>query len=310
MDVDRLLSDTSQRLRARNERMTPVRRAVVLCLAESAEPLPLSVIAADATAADPGLSAEGVAHAVSMFVAMGIVSRHGDGDAAQYTLHPAACAGAGSPQQLLDVPLVTIFEEYGAGAEAIGQQVADRLGIPFIGQSISSETFEAAAQRDAVEANFFERFLRSFTPMPTDADLVWDLASRTDHEIVTENTESLLWLAAEGAVIVGRNATKILQREPQALHVKLTGPVESRVAYASATTGISLEQARRRQEREDRVRADLARRLYRWDPTQSGLFDLTVNTASFTDAHAADLIVATFRNAVEDFPHAPRTPQA
>ena len=58
-------------------------------------------------------------------------------------------------------------------------------------------------------------------------------------------------------------------------------------------------------EREDRVRADLARRLYRWDPTQSELFDLTINTASFTDAHAADLIVSAFRFAVADFPQAP-----
>lgn len=305
MEVDRLISDTGQRLRVRGERMTPVRRAVLVCLAERPDAVRGTDIVADATASDPGLTAEGVAHALATFESMGVITRHGEGDAARYQLHPAACAGAGAPRPILDVPLVTIYEEYGAGAEAIGKRVARLLGVPFIGQSVSSETFEAAAQRDAVEANFFERFLRSFTPMPTDTDLVWDLASRTDHEIVSENTESLLWLAAEGAVIVGRNATKILHREPQALHVKLTGPVEARVAYASAKSGIPLDQARRRQEREDRVRADLARRLYRWDPTQSELFDLTINTASFTDAHAADLIVSAFRFAVADFPQAP-----
>lgn len=309
MDLDRLISDTSQRLRGRGERMTAPRRAVLVFLAEHPDAAPRAELTAAVIGNDPGLTSEGVAHALATFEAMGVVTREGDGEAARFRLHPAACGGAGLPKQTLGVPLVTIFEQYGAGAEAIGQRVAAQLGVPYIGQAVSSETFEAAAERDAAEANFFERFLRSLTPMPTDADLTWDLASRTDHEIVTENTESLLELAGRGAVILGRNATKIFAREPKALHVKLTGPADARVAYAAAQAGIPLDQARKRQEREDRVRADLARRLYRWDPTQTQPFDLIVNTASFTADHAADIIVLAFKYAVEDFPR-PQPPSA
>ena len=303
MDVDRLISDTSQRLRGRGERMTAVRRAVLICLAERGEPTSRAEVCDEVIENDPGLTAEGVAHALATFESMGVITRQGEGDAALHTLHPAACGSAGLPQQTLGVPLVTIFEQYGAGAEAIGQRVAAQLGVPYIGWAVSSETFEAAAERDAAEANFFERFLRSLTPMPADADLTWDLASRTDHEIVTENTRTLLELAAHGAVILGRNATKIFAREPKGLHVKLTGPADARVAYAAAQAGIPLEQARKRQEREDRVRADLARRLYRWDPNQTQPFDLILNTASFTADHAADIIVGAFKYAVTDFPH-------
>lgn len=135
--------------------------------------------------------------------------------------------------------------------------------------------------------------------MPT---LVWDLASRTDHEIVTENTESLLWLAAEGAVIVGRDATKILQREPQAPPRETHRSIRSRVAYASATTEFSLEQARRRQERGDRVRADLARRRC-WIRRGQGC-STSPSTRPPSPTPAADLIVAAFRNAVEFPPRA------
>lgn len=302
MDVDKLISDTSQRLRARGERMTALRRAVLITLAERNAPVTASAIAADVVTTDPGLPGESVVHALATFESMGVVAREGAGEEATFRLHPSALGGA-EPRRLLDVPLVTIYEQYGSGAEAIGQRVAAQLDVPFIGQAVSSETFEAAAERDAAEANFFERFLRSLTPMPADADLTWDLASRTDHEIVTENTETLLTLAARGAVVQGRNATKIFQREPRALHVKLTGPAEARVAYAATQAGIPLDQARKRQEREDRVRADLARRLYRWDPTQTGPFDLILNTASFTADHAADIIVLAFKYAVQDFPH-------
>lgn len=302
MDLDRLISDTSQRLRGRGERMTTVRRAVLVCLAERSEPATHEQVCAEVTRVDPGLTVEGVAYALATFEALGVVTRHGEGEMARYELRPEACGGAGLPQQVLGVPLVTIFEQYGAGAEAIGQRVAAQLGVPYIGWAVSSETFEAAAERDAAEANFFERFLRSLTPMPADADLTWDLASRTDHEIVAENTRTLMELSARGAVILGRNATKIFAREPKALHVKLTGPAEARIAYAASQADIPLEQARKRQEREDRVRVDLARRLYRWDPHQTQPFDLTLNTASFTADHAADIIVGAFKHAVTDFP--------
>lgn len=151
--------------------------------------------------------------------------------------------------------IVTLFEQYGAGAEVIGPRVAEALGTRFMDQAVSSETLEAAAERDLVEENFFERFLRSFTPMPSaDADLAWALEVRTDHEVSADLAERLLAAVEDGGVVLGRNATKILADEPRALHVKLVGSVASRVARAANLAGISIEQASRRQEREPGAR--------------------------------------------------------
>lgn len=191
--------------------------------------------------------------------------------------------------------IVTLFEQYGAGAETVGRRVAAALGVPFVGQMVSSEAFEAAAERDIVEENFFERFLRSFTPMPTaDADIAWALEARSDQEMAAEHARILSELVVGGAVVLGRSATKVLADEPRALHVKLIGPVASRVARAAEQAGIPVEQARKRQEREDRVRADLARRLFRWDPATDEHFDLVVDTGAFTLDQTADLIVHAF----------------
>ena len=195
--------------------------------------------------------------------------------------------------------IVTLFEQYGAGAEIIGPRVAEALGTGFINQALDSVTLEAAAERDLVEENFFERFLRSFTPMPSaDADLAWALEVRTDHEMVADITARLAAaLDARGgdAVVLGRSATKVLADEPRALHVKLVGSVASRVARAAHLAGISIEQASRRQEREDQVRADTARRLFRWDPRSDDDFNLVIDTGAFTLDQAASLIVTAYR---------------
>ncbi|MFV0450683.1 MAG: AAA family ATPase [Propioniciclava sp.] len=192
--------------------------------------------------------------------------------------------------------IVTLFEEYGAGAEDIGPLVGQALGVPFVDQAVTSETFEAAAEREAVEENFFERFLSSFTPMPSiEGDVTWALEVRTDQAIAAEGAEQLRSLITEGAVVLGRNATAVLADEPQALHVKLVAPVADRIVHAATSAGITPERARRRQEREDRVRVDLARRLHRWDPLAHDPFDLVVNTSAYPADRAARLIVEAFR---------------
>ncbi len=48
------------------------------------------------------------------------------------------------------LPVVTIFEEYGAGAEEVGHRVATALGLPFHARAFSSEAIEGedAPQRE------------------------------------------------------------------------------------------------------------------------------------------------------------------
>ena len=61
-------------------------------------------------------------------------------------------------------------------------------------------------------------------------------------------------------MILGRNGAVILADRRGALHVLLTGRVEDRIARAAETAGISREQAARRLESEDSIRAEISQR--------------------------------------------------
>lgn len=192
--------------------------------------------------------------------------------------------------------IVTLFEEYGAGAADIGPRVAERLGVPYVTQRFSSDDIEAAEAHEEKEETLIGRFFKSFTPIAeADADITWAMDAMADSETVAENTRSVLQSLQSGGVILGRSSTQILARMPGVLHVKLMGPVEERIARAAAEAGVDHERARRRQEREDRVRVEMSKRYYRWDPGNDSNYDLVLNTGTFTVEQAVDLVVQAYR---------------
>lgn len=195
---------------------------------------------------------------------------------------------------MTDQPVVTIWGTYGAGAEDIARSVATALGVPFVGQRYSSETIEAA-ESGAVDEPWLLRVLGSLGRAVATADggVLWDQLADEDRD------ESIRELHAEvadaGGVVVGRNGTVILADLPTALHVKVDGPVEDRIAHVCATLGVDEHVARSRQAREDAVRAEMSLRLMGWDPRHNDRFDLVVNTTQLSHDQAVALIVAAQR---------------
>lgn len=191
-------------------------------------------------------------------------------------------------------PVVTIFETYGAGAGVLGPRLAAALGVPFIGQAFSSEDLENAETAPALEENLLTRILAQLGRGASAAD--GGVFSGPQRERATaERIAAVRAACADGAVIVGRNATVILADVPHALHVKLDGPAEQRIARGAAEAGIDLAHARSRQVREDRVRAEMSLRLHNWDPRQNDRYDLVVNTTALGDDAALELILAAHR---------------
>jgi hypothetical protein len=87
----------------------------------------------------------------------------------------------------------------------------------------------------------------------------------------------------------------ILKDWPEALHVRLDGPLKQRVARAAQESGIDLERAAQRQRREDQIRADMSIELYGWDPRELDYYDLAVNTGTMDLDTCVDLIVQAAR---------------
>jgi len=187
-------------------------------------------------------------------------------------------------------PVITLFEAYGAGAEAIGPRLAERLGVPFIGQRWSSEDLAAHEARERKSP--FDWFSGGLGAVGLDAGLAGLGTNRADE--VRTNARFVLESTAAGAVILGRNATVILGDDPRAFHVKLAGEVDARIARAAASAGIGREEAARRQVREDRMRAELSLVLHNWDPRHEDRFDLVVNTVRLGDDLAVEIILAAY----------------
>lgn len=191
-------------------------------------------------------------------------------------------------------PVVTLWETYGSGAATVGSAVASALQVPFLAQHISSEELEAAAEPRAGDDSLLTRVLNTLGRTAPSADAgVFSGAVLTRE--VADHVRRLREAVAEGGVVVGRNATVILADIPTALHVKLDGPLEQRLARAATEAGIDLAHARARQAREDRVRAEMSLRLHNWDPRDNDRFDLVINTGMLSTDMAAAMIVAAYR---------------
>ena len=114
-------------------------------------------------------------------------------------------------------------------------------------------------------------------------------------ELVAANTRYVQEAAREGGVIMGRNGAFILADWPEALHVRLDGPVEQRVANAAQESGIDLERAAQRQKREDQIRADMSVELYGWDPREVDYYHLVLNTGTLDLDTCVDIILQAAR---------------
>lgn len=189
--------------------------------------------------------------------------------------------------------VVTLWETYGCGMQEIAVRVAAELGLHLHQQAFSSEDIEAR-EAQSESQGLFSRIVAaigSATPNNESDALPATIAASSKSELVTKNTETVIRSAREGGIILGRNATVILAHRPRTLHVKLDGSKEFRIQNAATLRGISPDRATKRQETEDKVRADMSIDLYRWDPRTSEAYDLVLNVGTFDQDTVVKMIV-------------------
>jgi cytidylate kinase len=192
-------------------------------------------------------------------------------------------------------PVVTMFESYGSGASYIGPRVAQALGLPFHEQAFSSEAIDDAMTKhesEGVLSQVLTAMGGSYAGLEGHAVAV---AQQDNYELIMDNTRTVMEAAREGGVVTGRNGALILADWPGALHVLLDGPLQQRIERAARESGIDVEQAAKRQKREDRVRADMSIQFYGWDPRETTRYDLVVNTGVMDLDTCVEIIVQAAR---------------
>lgn len=170
--------------------------------------------------------------------------------------------------------VITIGRQCGSGGHAIGERLAQRLGIPFY-------------DKDALET----MTLRENTPEPSCTSLLFNLATGIyDGYLLTKPTEGdataglaqlIRDLADRGpCVIVGRCADHILQDRADCLRVFVYGNMEDRVRRMADREHLTEDEARRQIENKDFLRARHYRLVTGQTWGQEENYDLTLNTSA------------------------------
>lgn len=183
--------------------------------------------------------------------------------------------------------------------------MARRLGVAFVDRALTAAVAADLAERTERVATFeddlgagLSHWLAVFVEpagawggMTTPPDLQFhDARSYKRHVAMVLHHQ-----AEQGAVILGRGAQIVLRNAPRALHVRLDGPPERRIAQATEFCGIEPATARRAQHHTDAARHRYIRRLYHRDVADPRLYHLVIDATAVPWATCVEIIVAAVR---------------
>jgi cytidylate kinase len=194
--------------------------------------------------------------------------------------------------------VLTIEREYGSGAAAIAQKVAERLGWKLWDQLLTDEICrrmecdrrhveEREERRDPLPHRLLKAFLRgSF-----EGSLKTPQLKIADAEGIRRMTEQIVRAAAaEGnAVIVGRGSAYYLHDQPNVFHVFIFAPFEEKVRRLQSE-GKSQSEAIELAETVDADKAAFIKEHFGIEWPTRHFFDLMVNSAMGEEA-AVQIIV-------------------
>ena len=174
--------------------------------------------------------------------------------------------------------LITLSASYGSGGSRVGPELAAALDVPFLDRAIPS------AVADHLHVAEDEVLAREESPGGLLARIRSSLALSPEHDedYFRRETERVLheFAATGNAVILGRAGAVVLRDDDRALHVRLYGPVERRIAQAAALEDIDVDEAERRLKQNDRARESYVRHYYGVDARNPTLYHLVIDSTA------------------------------
>jgi len=176
--------------------------------------------------------------------------------------------------------------------------VAQRLGVEFLDRAIPTRVAERlrvpiddALAHDESLGDAIGRLVSTFALLPELAGAMAQ-AGYLSGEDYRRETERLIKEHTDGgAVILGRAGAVILRDHPEALHVRLDGPPERRVARAMEIEGLTKADAERLRKEGDRAREAYVRHFYSCDARDPALYHLVIDSTAIPLETVAELIV-------------------
>lgn len=187
--------------------------------------------------------------------------------------------------------VVTISATFGARGDRIARATADRLGLPFVDRAMPLAVGRRlhlpeglAESLDEPVPSRWARIVQAFANIAAPvgpAQLPIEVPDTVER--FREVTEAMLAGVADrtGAVVLGRAGMLALGRRPDALCVRLDGPVEARVANAVAA-GVEEGSARHGLRVIDAARDAYARALYNARQDDPSLYHVVLDSTALS----------------------------
>jgi cytidylate kinase len=189
--------------------------------------------------------------------------------------------------------LVTLSASYGAGGSRIGPDLAALLDVPFLDRAIPA----AVADNLSVPADEVLAHDESVGGLLARIRSSLALSPEHDEDYFRLETERVLReRAATGdGVVLGRAAAVVLRGDSRALHVRLDGPVDWRIAQAMTLEGIDMKEAERRLKQNDTARGGYVRHYYGVDAHDPRLYHLVIDSTAIPFEACVELIATAAR---------------
>ncbi|MEI6520544.1 MAG: cytidylate kinase-like family protein [bacterium] len=182
--------------------------------------------------------------------------------------------------------IVTISRQAATNGELIAQLVAERLSL----KVFDKEIVEEVARRLHKECGTIKQMDEALIN-PVESILMEWRESISEQTYIRQLRGAIRSISKQGnAVIVGRGANFIL-RNPDCLKVRITAPLELRVAMYVAGEGCTEKEALEWIKKTDKRRHDFIRKYYEADVDNPSNYDVVINLAGLTLEKAVDVIV-------------------
>ncbi len=207
------------------------------------------------------------------------------------------------------ISVVTVSREVGSPGDAVGYELAQRLGFNCINRGF----VDLVARKARVapwQVERIERVPPSGRPVEQEPPVVeyHDQHGRELDRLIKalgygERMTSGEYLAAlrqviedlaniGSVVIIGRGAQVVLRGRPEVYHVRVLAPRDERIAELQRIHGVDWEEAVAAADTVDGLRRELLAELGAEDPDERSLYDLTVNSSWKTIDECVDEVCA------------------
>ncbi len=195
--------------------------------------------------------------------------------------------------------IVTISNQYGAGAVAVATRTAAALGYTLVDRQLPVVVAkrlrisrEAARESEEKGRSLGARLLSSLE-LATPEVMTRDYGETFDEVFLREVRRAVNDYASRGnVVIVGRAGGAILGRRPDVVRVFMYAPRDWRIERIAAELGLDRKAAASEVDRIDRERRAHLRDWYDVEIGSPEIVDLAIDTSTFGEDGAAALIVS------------------